>query len=173
MAERQAETDGDTPQAEARTFEILIRTEILSPDPQAGMKSEQMLVVDFGAQTVTSSYRTGTTSVPLIGDIGSVRDSFRVTKVVFAKPDPVAVSFSVTGETATGVLIVPNINYQMDFEVQADGSVAVSGDHDGYPAYFVSRNGATFYTYRHRPMEVLRLAGSSDVTMSTSTIGPL
>lgn len=110
-----------------------VRTEILLPDPQAGVKSEQTLTVNFSRRMVTSSFRTGTTSVGPI-TLSSVRNKFSVHDVVFQGSN---VSFGVIGQTASGVLIMPNINYQMHFEVRSTGSGSVQGTHDGYPAYFV------------------------------------
>ena len=136
-----------------------IRTEILPPDPQAGMKSEQTLVVNFSSRTVTTSFRTGTTSVGPI-TLESVRDKFRVYGVVFRGT---TVNFGVIGQTASGVIIMPNIDYKMQFEVHSTGSGTVQGTHDGYPAYFVRRGARLVHHYRHKPMRLWRLLGSRDI----------
>jgi len=143
---------------------IVIRTEILSFDPQAGMKSEQNIQVDFSRSTVRTSFVTGKTAVgPL--RLNSIRDSFKVSRVVFS---PSGVNFAVQGQTATGVTILPAINYEMAFELNASGQGNVSGKHDGYPAYFVRVLGRPVYSYAHKPMQLWRLAPPLDITF-----GPL
>lgn len=141
---------------------FLIRTEILPFDPQAGMKSEQTLEVDFVTRLVRSTFRTGRTHLGPIS-LGSVRNSFSVTGVVFSAS---TVRFTAIGSTATGVHVLPSIDYSMRFEVTSAGTGWVDGTHDGYPAYTLAKDARVIYSYRHRPMQLWRLAGNADVSFA-------
>lgn len=141
---------------------FLIRTEILPFDPQAGMKSEQTLEIDFSTRAVRSTFRTGNTHLGPI-KLGAVRSKFSVTGVVFSAA---SVRFTAIGTTATGVLVLPNIDYSMRFEVTPAGTGWVDGTHDGYPAYTIAKGSSVIYSYRHRPMQIWRLAGNADVSFA-------
>lgn len=146
---------------------FVIKTEILSFDPQPGMKSQQTLNINFSEQRVHSSFVTGQTHVGPIS-LDSVRNSFTVSDARFAGT---SVTFNVVGQTATGVRVLPNIDYSMQFAVNADGSGEISGAHDGYPAYSVKQGTQVIYQYNHKSMELWRLAGTSDVTFGPLSFG--
>ena len=138
---------------------VVIETAILSPDDQAGMKSRHTLLVDFAERRVGDTFETGVTDIGF-GPISSVRDNFRVSNVRFLGD---RVVLTATGETASGVRILPNINYTFELTVDRDGVVRVAGCHDGYPAYTVIANGVTVYSFRHLPGNRRALWGNCDV----------
>ena len=142
-----------------------IRTEILPFDPQAGMKSEQSLRVDFARRKVTSTFRTGVTSIGSVS-LSAVRNNFKVLSVAFSGT---TASFRAVGQTASGVGFMPDIDYDMTFEVNSSGSGNVRGSHDGYPAYFVRKDGRLVHHFRHRSAQLHRLFGSRDVTFGPNS----
>ena len=141
---------------------FLVRTEILPFDPQPGMKSEQTLDVDFTSRTVRSSSRTGHTHIGPI-TLSAARSKFSVFGVVFS---PTGVTFTAVGTTASGVLVLPNIDYSIRFQVIPAGTGWIDGNHDGYPAYKVSKGSKVVYAYLHKPMELWKLAGISSVLIA-------
>jgi hypothetical protein len=141
---------------------LVIETAILSPDPQAGMKSRQTLLIDFAERRIGNDFQTGTTNV-LGSPRGSVRDNFRVTDVRFVGD---RVVLTAVGETASGVRVMPNINYSFELTVQRTGAVRVTGCHDAYPAYSITANGETVYSFRHRPWNLIALFGACDVRIA-------
>ena len=141
---------------------VVIETTILSPDPFAGMKSRQTLVVDFSQRRVGNDFQTGTTDI-LGRPWASTRDNFRVTGVRFAGD---RVVLTAIGETASGVRVMPNINYSFELTIQRTGAVRVAGCHDGYPAYSITANGEIVYSFRHRPRNLVALFGACDVRIA-------
>lgn len=121
--------------------EFEIETRILDYDPVAGMKSVQKISIDFRKQTVISKFLTGSTSV-----IPSINDKFQVSNVEFIGDK---VKFDVLGQTATGILIFPDIDYKFGLEVDQDMNFRVTGCHDAYPAYIFKANNKTVYQYAH------------------------
>ena len=146
-------------------YRFLVRTEILPFDPQPGMKSEQTLDVDFTSRTVRSSFRTGHTHIGPI-TLSAARNKFSVSGVVFSAS---GVTFTAIGSTASGTLILPNIDYSVRFQVTPTGTGWIAGEHDGYPAYSVSKGSTVIYTYTHKSMQLWKLAGSRDVSIARRT----
>ena len=144
------------------THKFLVRTEILPFDPQPGMKSEQTFEVDFTSRTVRSSFRTGHTHIGPI-TLSSARNKFSVSSVVFSSAGAV---FTATGSTASGVLVLPNIDYSVRFQVTPAGTGWIEGEHDGYPAYTVLKGATIIYKYSHKPMQIWKLAGISDIKIA-------
>lgn len=142
---------------------VVILTEILSPDPQAGVKSRHNIKFDFAAKKHESSFETGTTSFFGVA-LSSVRDNFQVKNVNFT--DPSKVTFLAVGETASGVGIVPNINYELTFELSQNGDTKITGCHDGYPAYTVTVDQVEKYSFKHQSIQVLNLFGTCDIVVS-------
>jgi hypothetical protein len=147
---------------------VEIVTRILPPDPQAGMKSTQTLVVDFQAKRITPSFSTGSTQFPVVGEFGSLRDRFQVKIVNFSEQ---RVTFTVKGETASAVAalipFMPNINYKFDLTLTSTGTGELSGCHDGYPAYAITVGGEKIYEYLHPRIALLNLYGSCDIEVLT------
>jgi hypothetical protein len=110
---------------------------------------------------ITQKYVTGKTNIGPVS-LGSLRDDFRL---ISPRVQPrVSASFSVIGQTASGVAIMPNINYQLDFVISLSPKlVKIKGSHDGYPSYNVSVNGRTVYDYVQGHLG--ELFGKSDVAV--------
>jgi hypothetical protein len=157
---------------------IIIETRILDFDPQAGMKSTHTadIAIDTTASNfvVSNSFRTGTTDFFGI-KLDSVRDNFKIGNLNSSIGENSHLSFTISGETASGVRILPNINYKFDFSVDVTPSSAhysISGCHDGYPAYQItvvkvaSGQSKVIYDYQHKSKELMKLFGSCDVSMS-------
>jgi hypothetical protein len=147
----------------ADAVQIVVRTHIDSPDPQAGMKSEQTVMVNFKTGRYSSSFKTGITSVVGVR-LESVRNKFNVDK--FSLSNGIA-SFEVYGETASGVLFFPNINYKFKVSVDRNGKGTLSGCHDGYPSYDVLVTGKPSYTFTHGHIDLIKLFGSCDINVPT------
>jgi hypothetical protein len=143
-----------------RIATLSIETAILSPDPFAGMKSRHQLFIDFDAHRISQGFETGTTDFFGIS-LNSVRDNFRVLDIGFSADG--TARFRVSGETASGVGIVPNINYRFHVEARPNGEVKIAGCHDGYPGYLVRYDGREIYRFRHQPRNLIALFGSCDI----------
>ena len=129
---------------------------------QVGQKSMHTIVVDLGAKRITASYRTGVTHM-LGVNISSARDSFRIVAPRFPGNEA---HFLASGETASGVRVMPNINYDFNFQVTPT-EVRIGGSHDGYPSYHVAVNGRSAYDYIQG--NITQLLGSSDITVPRTT----
>ena len=127
---------------------------------QVGRKSLQRLIVDFQRRTVAQEFLTGTTKIACL-ELGSIRDNFALIKPRFNEAGKAY--FSVSGETASAVGVMPNINYSFDFEVSST-EVQVSGSHDGYPSYNVAVNGNSVYDYVQGYL--WQLAGDADIQVA-------
>ena len=143
------------------THTIEIETRILDFDPQAGMKSTQTISVDFDSQTVTSKFITGTTD--FFGIIlESVRNNFTVNTLSINSTEA---RLKIVGETASGVGIIPNINYAFEVKIYQSGRSEIKGCHDGYPGYVVRVNGEDRYNFEHKPMSLINLFGECDIVL--------
>ena len=131
---------------------------------QPGKKSLQTITVDFDNREISSKYTTGITKFMGM-ELDSVRDNFKLTKGRFNSDGDA--SFSVIGETATGVRVLPNINYQFDFFKVSASTVSFCGNHDGYPSYNISVNGKSAYDFIQG--FVWQLAGKSDINVLRKT----
>ena len=139
--------------------EVVITTAILDPDPLAGMKSTQRIFVDFERRVVIGEYETGTTEFFGVF-LESVRNRFRIENVSFSGDE---VRFRAVGETASGVRVLPNINYRFDIRMNRDATQGdVTGCHDGYPSYEVRFGHTLIYWFKHRPIRLLNLFGNCD-----------
>lgn len=148
---------------------IVIETRILPPDPVSGMKSTQRIRIFIDPNTNSmrfdNSYETGTTF-----GISAVRNKFELSNTSYSISAG-TLSFDVIGQTASGVLIMPDIDYH--FSVSFDGSDRqnnwrIDGCHDGYPAYriwvenAISGESTDLYSFRHQPIHLLNLLGNCD-----------
>ena len=123
--------------------EGIVETRILDIDPQAGVKSQHFYFIDFKNKEVTGSFSTGSTKINLgvvEFDVGSIRDNFVISDVKF---DGDLVTFNMSGTTASGSLVTPDIDYRLSFSVTRSGKVSVGGCHDAYPAYLIQHNEKT------------------------------
>jgi len=158
---------------------IFIETRILDFDPVSGMKSTQRIAVfadrDNQSMRVNSTFTTGTTF-----GIPAVRNRFSVANVSYDLSEG-KLSFLATGQTASGVLVMPDIDYS--FQLSFDGSNhqnkwTLQGCHDGYPAYkvwlenAVSGETTELYEFIHRPIQLLNLLGNCDILLNKVVITP-
>ncbi|MCK5896425.1 MAG: hypothetical protein KAG20_06440 [Cocleimonas sp.] len=128
--------------------------------PQVGQKSLQTIAVDLKNKTVTQKFSTGKTSIGFGVNLKSVRNDFKIISSQFQGDG--AVLFSVSGQTATGIHVMPNINYQFRFSISSKIG-HLTGQHDGYPSYNVAVNGNTVYDYKQG--HVGQLLGSGDTVL--------
>ncbi len=133
---------------------------------QAGQKSVQRITVDLASRKIRSMYLTGKTKI-LFLELSSIRDSFKLLRPRFNTMGTAL--FSTRGQTASGVYIMPNINYEFDFEVSPT-EVKFSGKHDGYPSYNIAVNGASAYDYVQGHLGQLVGMGDVKVRMKTFAI---
>jgi hypothetical protein len=131
---------------------------------QVGQKSLQRLTIDFESETVDTQFLTGKTEI-LGVELGSIRDSFKLIRPRFNANNKAF--FSVSGETASAVVLMPNINYQFEFEVSPD-EATYSGSHDGYPSYNIAINGSSVYDFVQGHLG--ELIGDSDVKVMRQTV---
>jgi hypothetical protein len=130
---------------------------------QAGQKSIHRIVVDFNKRVVSSSFATGHTAV-LCFTLSSVRDGFTVAGTNFASDG--TAHFKATGQTASGVRVMPNIDYSFDFVV-SPSEVRFAGAHDGYPSYNIAVNDKSAYDYVQG--HIGQLLGSGDIRVPQKT----
>ncbi len=146
--------------------EGIVETRILDFDPQSGMKSQHLYFINFTDRTVNASVTTGSTSINLgvvQFDVGSIRDNFVVSDVTF---NDSRVTFLLSGTTASGTGVTPDIDYRLKFVVTRNGKASVTGCHDGYPAYLVQHNGREIYRFNHKSLDLLSLFGTCDVVVA-------
>lgn len=144
----------------ANTITIEIETAIRNvswASVQVGQKSLHRVSVDFDLQQIRDQFLTGKTKI-LGLEIESVRDRFKVERAGFVSNE--RAHFTVSGQTASALVLVVAINYKLDFEVTPN-SITLSGHHDGYPSYNVSVNGSSVYDCVQGTLP--ELAGDSDV----------
>lgn len=157
-------TGCDMSYAEPLRLEIV--TKINPPDPQAGMKSTQIIFVDFQKKQVTQSFSTGVTTLGPV-ELGSVRDKFVIANVDFSSPG--RVGFTARGQTASAVLLMPSINYSFQVAITPNGKGALAGCHDGYPAYQIIAGKKTIYDYKHPSISLVKLFGECDIEIKNPT----
>lgn len=150
---------------QANQLEGLIETRILDFDPQSGVKSQHFFFIDFEEKSVKDSYETGSTNFFGI-NLPGIRNHFTITDATFQGDE---VSFTITGSTASGVGIIPSIDYSFNVKTNKKGEGSVKGCHDGYPAYLIQFNGKNIYEFKHKPKKVLNLFGSCDIKVKAKT----
>lgn len=152
----------------AENLSIEIRTAIEEPDCQAGMKSTHTIKVNTKTRNVDDGqYSTGTTNI-MGCDFGSVNDSF---KIVGHFQTEESFKFKAIGTTATVVTLGlgPSIDYEFTFEVNTkDETVTLSGDHDGYPTYYVKVNDKLIYKFDQTSLA--KLAEPLDIKVPSKVV---
>ena len=149
--------------ASADTIKVEIVTEIRDKPgaTQVGEKSRQTLTIDTAAKTVASEWKTGKTVVAG-QEITSVRNKFEAQLARANAPFTIAVK--ATGSTASGVGILPNIDYSLTLSFDtAKHTIGVVGSHDGYPSYTILVG--TKKVYDHEQGNLSELVGDGDVTV--------
>jgi len=152
----------------AENLSIEIRTAIEEPDCQAGMKSTHTIKVDTKTRNVDDGqYSTGTTNI-MGCDFGSINDSF---KIVGHYQTAESFRFKAVGKTATIVTLGlgPSIDYEFTFEVNTkDKTVTLSGDHDGYPTFYVKINDKLIYNFDQTSLT--KLAEPLDIKVPSKVV---
>ena len=150
---------------------LTIETRIDPSDPQAGMKSKHRISLNLRSKTIRQHFETGTTKI-FEKTLYSIRDNFK-NKVVkwYRTADHRAVRLSVSGHTASGVRVLPGIDYKFTVTIVDTGQVAIDGCHDGYPSYLIKIGGTTVYHHRHKPTRLYKLFGKCDVNVRVRTTG--
>ncbi len=143
------------------TTVVEVETRILPFDPQPGMKSTQVITLDFDKKSAKSDFKTGVTTWGG-AEIESIRNNFVVKNLSF---DNGKATFSVVGETASGIVFMPNINYSINLIITRSGVVSIDGCHDGYPAYKVTIDGTEAYSFKHESLNLMKLFGDCDVVV--------
>lgn len=132
---------------------------------EVGVKSTHTISIDPIKKTIVDVVTTGKTNF-LGMSFSSIRNDFKVTKKVF---ETGCVKFSVKGETATAVRVLPNINYAFDIILYPTKKlISIDGAHDGYPSYNVAVNGKSVYDCVQG--WVPQLLGDSDITVKKSNL---
>jgi hypothetical protein len=148
--------------AVAQTAKVVVETRIKEKTLsfQAGMKSTQTIDINYATKSISQKFETGVTD--LVGiQLNSVRDKFTVTQTHFTGK---VSAFTAEGQTASGVGIMPNINYKLSIKVDmAAREVAFSGCHDGYPSYKITVQGKDVYAFEQEIL--LALFGSCDISV--------
>ena len=160
---------------------ISIETEILAPDPQFGVKSTQTisLYVDTssGKFAPKSSFTVGSTDL-YVGKVKPIRNKFEVTNIK-SEVSSGFISFTAIGQTASGVAILPNIDYSFNISFSSKNKEniwSVTGCHDGYPAYkinfinLISGKKQVLYNFKHEPLGIAKLLGTCDIEVNSKSI---
>jgi hypothetical protein len=139
--------------------DVAIQTTIPKDDKFPGMKSRQTIAIDYEKKSVTCGYVSGVTDIGIF-EIPAARSSFSVSNIYFIGSDKVL--FTAVGETASGVRVLPNINYRFKLIISKDGDAKVDGGHDAYPAYTVTVGGVQKYHFEPEPGNLGGLWGDSE-----------
>lgn len=158
------------PASLAEVAKIVFETRILSFDPFPGMKSTHTVILNQADNKIifSDSYETGATDFYGV-KLSSVRDNFKISNTSY-NIDQEQAGFKVAGETASGVGVVPHIDYSFDVQIK-DERIHLKGCHDGYPAYTVTlivpgESPVTVYDFKHKPMQVFSLFGDCDIQVN-------
>lgn len=148
-----------TTAAGPKTVTYTVVTVIRPPDAQAGVKSQQTVRIDpVTGKLVSNTYSTGVTHAGLT--LPSIRDNFTAT----SSPTPAGYKVNLSGETASAVQILPNINYDVQiYYNRSTDTVTLRGAHDGYPSYEIYQGNTQIYDYQQGFLG--QLAGDSDVSI--------
>lgn len=156
----------------AQVITLEFETRIETTDSFPGMKSRQTVSFDPSSPgSETSDFETGSTDFGHF-EIDATRSEFEIGNVDFSGGE---VQFDVTGQTASGVMVLPDIDYKFRVRYsKSDNQISLSGCHDAYPSYKVSVNGRQFYYARHKPASNITdvvdlLIGECDILVSAST----
>jgi hypothetical protein len=152
--------------ASAQQYMLEIVTAIRNVSPlsfEVGEKSRQKITINFANSSMKTEFTTGTTSVVGI-DLSSVRNDFHISGQSFVGN---IASVTATGETASGVRIMPNINYTFTLKInKAQSKVWLSGCHNEFPSYTVIVNGKQVYDRTQTGTAVIGLLGTCDIVVN-------
>lgn len=146
------------------TIEIVTAIRDVKGALEVGEKSRQILILDCAKRTLNKpAPTTGKTWVPVFGNRNAVRTRFE------ASLDDVhdnVFLLSAFGQTASGVYIMPDIDYRLRLAVDpVRRRIHLTGAHDGFPTYSVLVDGRTVYEFEQGLFveAYADLAGTSDV----------
>jgi hypothetical protein len=152
--------------ASAQQYVVEIVTAIRNVSPlsfEVGEKSRQKITINYADSSMKTEFTTGITSVVGI-DLSSVRNDFHISAQSFAGN---IASVTATGETASGVRIMPNINYTFTLKVnKAQSKAWLSGCHNEFPSYTVMVNGKQVYDRTQTGTAVIGLLGTCDIVVN-------
>lgn len=145
---------------------ITIETRIDPPDPQAGMKSVHKIIVNFNSESLQEQFSTGTTTI-FGTTFSSIRNNFRSQAVKWDRKNRGSghrvVTLSISGHTASGVRVLPGIDYRFSIHLTDSREIRIDGCHDGYPSYSIKVDGSQKYYHKHKPTRLYKLFGRCDV----------
>ncbi|MFT3669662.1 MAG: hypothetical protein QM795_14040 [Pseudoxanthomonas sp.] len=131
---------------------------------ELGEKSRHVITLNPSSGLVSERVLLGTTDL-IVFKKEAIRSKFTATSA-YENDDRYRIR--ARGTTASGVGIVPSIDYDLEFAIDlADRSIEVSGTHDGFPSYAVLVNGRVVYDFEqgHMLKSWPLLYGTSDVTV--------
>ncbi len=140
---------------------VVVETEILKTDPSPGLKTQQTVQVDFARKMVSQDFKTGKTDLG-ITQLESIRNDFKIDDVTFAGG---RATFTLSGQAASGVGFLPDIDYRFNVTLWPDGHSIIRGCHDGYPAYRIKVAGRQEYFFPHGEFELSKLLGTCDIRL--------
>lgn len=154
-------------QAVAGELAVVIVTEIrnIGGAVQLGVKSRQRIRIDFDARRVTSSFETGVTDLGVV-TLEAVRNRFKVEAVNFTAS---GVTFRAVGQTASGVLLLGDIDYTFTLTIDRQArSAAITGCHDEFPSYAISIEGRSAYDRPQTGNPITGLPGTCAIQVRTT-----
>ncbi|AWM06104.1 hypothetical protein [Bradyrhizobium symbiodeficiens] len=96
--------------------------------------------------------------------MSSIRNSFKISGQSFSGN---LAAVTAKGETASGVEIMPNINYGFTIRInKAQSKAWVSGCHNEFPSYTVLVNGKTIYDRTQTGTALIGLIGECDIVVN-------
>lgn len=130
---------------------------------QVGEKSRQRVEMNVTNGDVKTSFDTGKTSI--VGfDVASIRNDFKVSGVSLAGG---ILSLTATGQTASRVGILPDIDYTFAFKLnKSKRELWVSGCHNEFPSYRILVDGKTLYDREQTGTALIGLLGKCDIVVN-------
>jgi hypothetical protein len=143
-------------------------------------RTAQQIEIDFTSRSIAAYANTGFTTRKIVYPNGQTEyttahastSGITCTNISWGSGQ---VSFHLAVDSSNPLVLgAPAINYDFDVTVYSDGTVKVTGAHDGFPAYEMYKcinNGSSWYTiYQYNPYDngkdVSALAPPEDVSVS-------
>lgn len=138
----------------AKEMTIRVVTEIEAPSDQAGVKSSHEVVVDTDKMSIVrDAWNTGTTDIGPIS-LDAARPDFSISN---ASNDRNSLKFRMNGQVASGIRVLPDIDYELDITINRNGTIEIRGRHDAYPSYYVDVQGNDNRAYEFHHAQGLSL----------------
>ncbi|BEV12062.1 hypothetical protein ATDW_25580 [Asticcacaulis sp. DW145] len=159
-------SNGDKSRLGMLRIEIVTAIRDVGGAIQVGEKSRHVMILDCQSRTFTPMEPT-TGYTKLMGrKLEAVRNRFLATLDEAIDPD--VFTISALGQTATGVRVLPDIDYRLRITIHArKRQVRITGAHDGFPSYSVLVNGKAVYDFEQNLFieSYTDLLGTSDVVV--------